>query len=259
MTKRKTVSIEIPELNLKKIFSIPVEWDDLKTVSKLVQAFDSFGDTDEGAQTIIKARFHSKKVRNSNVSIFGWDVLLEHTPKEFLESQSIHLPESPTDDVHAITLSEEEEELPMDDYRPYVVKTMDNYQIVKMYIEGERDEEGQEFYSKWSFVYQCEDDGLEGFVAYDIYPLDEEEGVVYPNVEKRFYSLEEAEAFVNSIAFTRTSENTFELKTSTRVFTGNESTKTVVMKELDGEVYKIDFKDFHKMIDRKHRNLINWN
>lgn len=259
MTKRKTVSIEIPELNLVKLFSVPIEWDDRKTVSKLIQAFDSFGDTDKGADRIIKAYFISNLLKTNHKILFGWDILLEHTPDAFFEKESIHVLQSSTSDVHVITLTEEEEQLPMDDYRPHVVKTVDNYQIVKMYIEGERDEEGQEFYSKWSFVYHCEDDGLEGFIAYDIYPLDEEEGVVYPNIEKRFYSLEEAETFVNSIAFIRTSENTFELTTSTRTFKGNETDKTVVMIEVDGKEYQIGFTDFHEMIGENHRKLIKWN
>ena len=213
MNKQKNISIEIPELVLKKHYSVPTHWDDRMTVSELVKAFDSFGDTDKGAQTIIKAHFHSGKKRNSNVSIFGWDVLLEHTPKEFFEKKDIYPIELETDDAHVITLLEEEEELPMDDYREQVVKTIGNYAIVRMYVEGERDEEGEEFYNKWSFIYQTTndfdedykdykdyDEKTEGFVAYYINPINEEQGMVNPDFQRRFYSIEEVETFIKSKA-----------------------------------------------------------
>lgn len=261
MSKRKNVSIVIPECNVKKVFSVPEEWDDRTTVSKLVQAFDLFGDTDEGAQTIINAHFHSGKKQNSNLTIFGWDVLLEHTPREFLEKQEVHPLDSVTDDTHVITLLEEEEELPMDDYREQVVKTIDNYKIVRMYVEGEKDEEGQDFYNKWSFLYQTMDedeDESEGHIAYDIYPIDEEEGIVIPDFQRRFYSLEEVETFIKSVSFVRTSEHTFELNTSKRNFAGNEKNKSVVATAMDGEVDEMNFNMFNLLLDKTHRNLIRW-
>ena len=214
MTNTKIISFTVKGMTKAPLFSVPSEWDDRMTVSKFVKAYDNFAITTEGAKLIAEEHDKAAKVvhytdpstidkeTNPYATNPDWYILLTHTPANYLEELDIQ-PVTGGDivNVHVVELTEEEVNMPLDEYRLSIVKTIGNYHITRRFIVGTPDECDlcdESFYQRWYFEMEFEDLNEYGFIGYDIHIVDDTKPYEYPE-EEIFFTLEEAEEFIHSV------------------------------------------------------------
>lgn len=195
-------------------FSVPADWDDRKVVSKMMKAYDNFAITTEGAKLIAEEHDKAAKVvhytdpstidteTNPYATNPDWYILLTYTPARYFEEVGIEpVSGGGVSDIHVVHLTDKEVNMPLDEYRLSIVKTIGNYHITRRFIVGTPDECDlcdESFYQRWYFEMEFEDLNEYGFIGYDIHIVDDTKPYEYPE-EEIFFTLEEAEEFVRSV------------------------------------------------------------
>lgn len=218
MTNTQTISFQVKGMTEAKLFSVPSEWDDREIVAKMIKAYDNFSITEEGTSVIIEEHDKSAKViyytepskidkeTNPYATNPDWFILLTHTPANYLEELDIQpVTGENTVDAHAthiVHLTDEEVNMPLDEYRLSIVKTIGNYHITRRFNVGtpeECDLCDESFCQRWYFEMEFGDLNENGFIGYHIDIVDDTKPYEYPDSEGTFLTVEEAEAFIRSV------------------------------------------------------------
>lgn len=215
MTNTKTISFQIKGMTEAKLFSVPSEWDDRKIVSKMMEAYDAFAVTATGAKVIAEENDKASAVcyytdpseidveTNPYATNPDWFILLTHTPTDTLQEVAIQpVTGEQISDVHVVHLTEEEVNMPLDEYRSSIVKTIGNYHIIRRFVVGtpeECDLCDESFSQRWYFEIEFGDLDENGFIGYDIEIVDDTKPYEHPESEELFLTVEEAEAFIHSV------------------------------------------------------------
>lgn len=214
MTQKKVVEITIKGMQKQKQFLVPSEWDDRKIVSNMVKAYDDFATTEAGARVVANENDKAAEVCYSDPSEIDvetnpyatnpdWYILLTHTPTDFFKKVGILTAgEESVENAHTIQLTEEETDMPLDEGRLSIVKTIGNYHIVKKFIVGTPDDCDicdEAFYQRWYFNLEFGELEEEGFMGYELWVIDDSLPYEYPDSDNLFMTVEEAEAFISSV------------------------------------------------------------
>lgn len=215
MAQTKAIEITIKGMQEQKQFLVPLEWDDRKIVSNMVKAYDNFANTEEGARIIAEENNKAAEVcyytdpseidveTNPYATNPDWFILLAHTPNDCLQEVAIQpVTGEPVSDVHVVQLTDEEMNMPLDENRLSIVKTIGNYHIIKKFVVGTPDDcdlSDEAFYQRWYFNLEFGELEEGGFMGYELWVIDGSQPYEYPDSDNLFMTVEEAEAFISSV------------------------------------------------------------
>lgn len=216
LKKTKHVSLYTEGLKNPLVYAVPDEWDDRKTVSKMMEAYDTYSDTDEGVEMLLYGDYgdYSKMVRPEDIEeteklneVAGWLIFRLFMPDSFLEDVGIQvLGKKALKDTHVIHLTHDETYGIDRETRPMIVKTVGNYQIIQQFSLGTPDGHGSDskeeiMYHRWDFELKYKKLNKNDYMRYNVLVIDRDKPHKFPDPETNelFATVEHAEAFIHGM------------------------------------------------------------